>query len=49
MNLPLELTFRGVEKTEDMENLMREKVDKLQEVCSYINVCRIVEIGRAHV
>lgn len=49
MNLPLELTFRGVEKTEDMENLMREKVDKLQKVCGYINGCRIVvEKSQAH-
>jgi ribosome-associated translation inhibitor RaiA len=49
MNLPLELTFRGVEKTEDLERLLREKVDRLERVCDYINGCRIVvEKAQAH-
>jgi cold shock CspA family protein/ribosome-associated translation inhibitor RaiA len=49
MNLPLELTFRGVEKTESLETLIREKVGKLERVCGYINGCRIVvEKPQAH-
>jgi cold shock CspA family protein/ribosome-associated translation inhibitor RaiA len=49
MDLPLELTFRGVEKTESLETLIREKVDKLEKICDYINGCRIVvEKPQAH-
>ena len=49
MDLPLELTFREVEKTEGLETLIREKVDKLERICDYINGCRIVvEKPQAH-
>jgi cold shock CspA family protein len=42
MDLPLELTFREVEKTESLEALILEKVGKLERICDYINGCRIV-------
>jgi ribosome-associated translation inhibitor RaiA len=42
MDLPLELTFRDVVKTDGLESLIRNKVDKLEKICDYINGCRIV-------
>jgi cold shock CspA family protein len=41
MKVPLEISFRGVAKTEDMESLIREKAAKLEEVCSYLSSCSI--------
>jgi ribosome-associated translation inhibitor RaiA len=49
MNLPLELTFRDVAKTDSLERLIRNKVDRLEKVCGYISGCRIVvEKPQAH-
>jgi len=41
MQVPLEITYRGVDKTEALDNLVREKVEKLEEVCDHINSCHI--------
>ncbi len=49
MDLPLELTFRGVEKTEGLETLIRQKSDKLERICDHISSCRIaVEKPHSH-
>lgn len=41
MQVPLEISYRGVEKTEALDALVNEKVAKLERVCNYINSCRI--------
>ena len=41
MQVPLELTFRGVKKTEALDDLVRDKVDKLHRVCDYLTSCRV--------
>lgn len=41
MQLPLEISYRDIEKTEALEALVREKVGKLEDVCDHINSCRI--------
>lgn len=47
METPLELTFRGVDHTEDRESLVREKVAKLEEVCDTITTCQVI-VERDH-
>lgn len=41
MQVPLEVTYRDVEKTEALETLVREKVAKLEQVCDRLNSCRV--------
>ena len=41
MELPLEITWRGVEKSAAMEDHIRQKVQKLERYCDHINSCRI--------
>ncbi|MEJ2697420.1 MAG: HPF/RaiA family ribosome-associated protein [Candidatus Sulfobium sp.] len=41
MQVPLEITFRDVRKTETIEKLIREKVAKLEKICDYMVSCRI--------
>lgn len=41
MQVPLEVTYRGVEKSDAIDTLIDEKVEKLEEVCDYINSCHI--------
>lgn len=41
MNVPLEISYRHVDKTEALESLIREKVEKLEDVCDHISSCRI--------
>ncbi len=48
MNLPLEITFRDVPKTPEMEDLIREKVDKLEEIFDHISSCRVAIETRQH-
>ena len=49
MNVPLEITFRGIEKTEDVDAFIRNKAAKLDRMCDYITSCRIaVEIPQKH-
>ncbi|NLP01042.1 MAG: HPF/RaiA family ribosome-associated protein, partial [Fibrobacter sp.] len=33
MQVPLEITFRDVEKTDEMEELIRKKAAKLDRIC----------------
>ena len=49
MQIPLEITFRDVRKTEAIERLIREKVAKLEKTCDYMVSCRIaVEMPQRH-
>jgi len=49
MQVPLEVTYRNVEKTDAIENLIREKVDKLEKICDYMISCRVaVEAPQQH-
>lgn len=49
MNVPLELTFRGMEKTPEIEALIRAEADKLEKVCNYLSSCRVmVERDQQH-
>ncbi len=41
MEIPLELTFRGLDRTEEREGLIRDKVAKLEQVCDTITSCRV--------
>jgi cold shock CspA family protein len=41
MQVPLELSFRGVERTAEREDLIYEKVEKLELVCKTITSCRV--------
>jgi cold shock CspA family protein len=42
MNVPLELTFRGLDKTPEIEALIRTHAEKLEKACSYVSSCRVV-------
>jgi cold shock CspA family protein len=49
MQIPLEITFRDVRKTEAIEKLILEKVAKLEKTCDYMVSCRIaVEMPQRH-
>jgi len=41
MQIPIEITFREVEKTTELEELIRRKAQKLDRICSYISSCRV--------
>lgn len=41
MQVPLEITYREVEKTEALDTLVREKVAKLEQVYERLNSCRV--------
>jgi cold shock CspA family protein len=41
MKIPLEISYRGIEKTEALEELVRQKADKLDEICDYLSSCRV--------
>lgn len=41
MQIPLEISFRDVQKTKALELLIQKKVSKLETICSYITSCRI--------
>ena len=41
MQLPLEVTYRGLEKTEDIENLIRTKAARLDKFCDHISRCDV--------
>jgi cold shock CspA family protein len=47
MQVPLEISYRNVNKTEALEALIREKVSKLEDVCDHISSCRIA-VEQAH-
>lgn len=46
MIIPLETSFRGIEKTDTIENLIQEKVDKLERYCGHISRCCIAVESR---
>jgi cold shock CspA family protein/ribosome-associated translation inhibitor RaiA len=49
MEVPLEITFREVEKSDDSERLIREKAAKLEKICDSLISCRVaVESPHAH-
>jgi cold shock CspA family protein len=49
MQIPLDITFRGVKKTKKLEDLIREKTAKLETICNYISGCRVaVEKTQKH-
>ncbi len=39
--VPLELSFREVSHSDDLENLVRKHVDRLQRFCNHIDSCRV--------
>ncbi len=41
MQVPLEISYRDVEKTDELENLIREKAAKLDQVCDRLTSCRV--------
>ncbi|HSD63326.1 MAG TPA: HPF/RaiA family ribosome-associated protein [Ignavibacteriaceae bacterium] len=41
MQIPVEISYRDVNKTDDIDNLIREKIKKLERVCDYMTSCRV--------
>ncbi len=41
MQIPLEITFRNVDKTDEVDALIRRKAAKLDEICDYLISCRV--------
>ena len=41
MNVPLEITYRGTEKTPEIDDFIRSKAKKLDKMCDHITSCRI--------
>ena len=49
MKVPLEIVFKGIERSEETEALIREEADKLERVCHYLISCRVaVEKRQQH-
>ncbi len=42
MQIPLEVTYRDVDKTDEIDLLIRKKAAKLDEVCDHIISCRVM-------
>lgn len=47
MQVPLELSFRNIQKDDALEADIRRRVDKLERFCDHISSCRVA-IERAH-
>lgn len=47
MNVPLEISYRHVRHTQELEELVRNKAGKLQRICSYLSSCRVA-VERDH-
>jgi cold shock CspA family protein/ribosome-associated translation inhibitor RaiA len=47
MKVPISISYRDVEKTDPIDNLIREKAQKLEQVCDYITSCRVA-VERPH-
>jgi len=41
MQVPLEISYRDVDKTDSIDSLIRQKVAKLEQVCDYMISCRV--------
>lgn len=49
MQGPIEVTFKGIQKTKAVENLIYEKVAKLEQICDHMISCRVtVEKPQRH-
>jgi cold shock CspA family protein len=49
MKVPLEIAFKGIAHSDEMEALIREEADKLERVCHYMIRCRVaVEKRQQH-
>jgi cold shock CspA family protein/ribosome-associated translation inhibitor RaiA len=49
MQVPLEISFKGIVNTTEIESIIRSKAAKLEHVCSYITRCRVaVEKRQEH-
>jgi len=49
MQVPLEMSFKGIVNTDEIEDLIRLKVAKLERVCGYLSSCRVaVEKRQEH-
>jgi cold shock CspA family protein len=49
MKVPLEIAFKGIEHTDEIEALIQEEADKLERVCHYMISCRVaVERRQQH-
>lgn len=49
MNVAPVITFRGIEKTEELENLVRDEIAKLEEFIGHLSSCRVsVEMPQMH-
>ncbi|CAD5982495.1 Cold-shock DNA-binding domain protein [Planktothrix tepida] len=42
MKVPVEITYRDVEKTDYLDELINKKVAKLERYCNYMSSCRVV-------
>jgi ribosomal subunit interface protein len=42
MQLPIEISYRGVEKSEQLEQLIRSKAARLDRFCDHISRCDVV-------
>lgn len=47
MQIPLQITFHGIDHSDAVEQRIREKVGKLEQLCDRITACRVV-IERHH-
>src|SRR6187549_528546 len=41
MQLPVEITYRGVEKSDEIDNLIRTKAERLDKFCDHISRCDV--------
>jgi ribosomal subunit interface protein len=41
MQLPIEISYRGVEKTDEIDNLIRTKAERLDRFCDHISRCDV--------
>ncbi|MEN6338073.1 MAG: HPF/RaiA family ribosome-associated protein [Phycisphaerales bacterium] len=49
MKVPIEIAFKGIRNTDELDDLIREEAAKLERVCDYISSCRvIVELRQKH-
>ncbi|MDF9392150.1 MULTISPECIES: HPF/RaiA family ribosome-associated protein [Methylococcus] len=48
MQVPLEITFRGIPHSDAVETRIREKADKLEQFCDHIISCRVAVEAEHH-
>ncbi|MGF1478073.1 MAG: HPF/RaiA family ribosome-associated protein [Cyanophyceae cyanobacterium] len=47
MQVPVEISYQNVEKTEAIDSLIHEKISKLEQFCDHITSCRVA-VEKAH-